>query len=118
MIANSTLALAAFALMFSDGCDSVITINSDGNIQVAIHTWGPDPDPDGYSLTVDGDLAYVLPAAGSLDLQLAPGNHSVQLGGLAANCSVDGVNPLSIVVDGRRAADVSFSVVCSRNTAR
>jgi hypothetical protein len=114
MATVSTFAFAALALVLSGGCDSVLIVDSDGNIEVAISTRGPDPDPDGYSLTVDGDQAYVLPAAGSLVLQLPQGNHSVQLGGLADNCSVDGANPRAVVVGGGGSVDVSFSVVCVR----
>ena len=116
MTLRSNFALATVALMLSGGCDSVVIVDSDGKIQVAISTRGPDPDPDGYSLAVDGDQLYVLPAGGSLVLELAQGTHSVQLGGLADNCSVDGANPRSIVVGTGGAADVSFSVVCAPAT--
>jgi hypothetical protein len=114
MAANFSLSVAALALLLSGGCESLLEFNSDGNIRVAITTRGSNLDPDGYSLTVDGDLAYVVAAQGSLTLQLAQGTHRVQLGGLAANCAVDGDNPRSIVVGPGGAADVSFGVVCVR----
>jgi hypothetical protein len=115
-MATTTATLATLALLLSGGCESVVILDSDGSIEVAINTRGQDIDPDGYSLTVDGDQAYVLPAAGSLVLQLDQGSHSVQLGGLAENCAVDGANPRSIAVGPGGAADVSLSVVCVRAT--
>lgn len=116
MFTTHSFATTAVALLLLGGCESAFVIDSDGSIEVAISTRGPDPDPDGYSLAVDGDQLYVLPAAGSLTLQLSQGNHSVQVGGLADNCAVDGANPRTIVVGPSGAADVSFSVVCVRAT--
>ncbi|HEY8257645.1 MAG TPA: hypothetical protein VIG08_08320 [Gemmatimonadales bacterium] len=110
MVANLSFSLAVLTLF---SCDSAFIVDSDGNIEVAISTRGPDPDPDGYSLTVDGSQAYFLPAAGSLVLQLQKGNHTVQLGGLADNCAVEGSNPRTVVVSsGGGAVNVTFGVVC------
>jgi len=115
MAANYSLSIAALALLLSSECQNAFESNSDGNIHVAISTRGSNLDADGYSLTVDGDLAYVVAAQGSLTLKLAEGTHSVQLGGLAANCTVDGDNPRSIVVGPSGSADVSFGVTCVRS---
>lgn len=115
-MATTTSALATLALLPFGGCESAFLIDSGGSIEIAISTRGPDPDPDGYSLTVDGTQAYILPPSGSLVLQLDQGSHRVQLGGMAENCAVDGANPRSIVVRPTGAAEVSFSVVCVRAT--
>jgi hypothetical protein len=114
MAANLSINVAALALLFGSGCDSVFEFNSDGQVHVAITTSGSNLDSNGYSVTIDGDLAYVLAAQGSIALQLAQGPHSVMLGGLATNCTVDGDNPRSIVVGPGGSADVSFGVVCER----
>jgi hypothetical protein len=116
MIAHHSLGVVALALLISSGCDSAFILDSNGSIQVAISTRGQDLDPDGYSLTVDGRQAYVLPAAGSLVLQLDRGDHTVLVGGLSDNCTVDGPNPRSVVVGGDGAVSVSFTVVCARAT--
>jgi len=115
-MATTTSTLATLALLLSGGCESAVILDSDGSIEVAISTRGQDIDPDGYSLTVDGDQAYILPASGSLVLQLAQGSHTVQVGGLAENCAVDGANPRAIVVGPGGTVDVSFTVVCERAT--
>lgn len=116
MLTSRSFTMAALAFMLLGGCESALIIDSNGSIEVAISTRGPDPDPDGYSLTVDGDQAYVLPAAGSLTLQLERGSHSVQVSGLAENCAVEGANPRTIVVGSSSAADITFTVVCVRAT--
>jgi DNA-binding beta-propeller fold protein YncE len=116
MATTTTSTLATLFLLVSGGCESAVIIDSDGSIEVVISTRGQDPDPDGYSLTVDGKQAYVLPSSGSLVLQLGQGNHTVQVGGLAENCSVEGANPRAIAVGPSGTVDVSFTVVCERAT--
>lgn len=116
MFTSRSATRAVLAVFLLTGCESAVIVDSSGSIEVAISTRGPDPDPDGYSLTVDGNQAYILPAAGSLMLHLNRGNHTVQVGGLADNCAVDGVNPRTLVVGSSGAADVTFTVVCVRAT--
>jgi hypothetical protein len=114
MATNFSISVAALVLLLSGECQNAFDFDSDGNIRVEISTRGSNLDPDGYSLTVDGDLAYVVAAQGSLTLQLTQGTHSVQLGGLAANCTVDGENPRPIVVGASGSVDVSIGVTCVR----
>ncbi len=114
MAANLTISIAALALLLSTECQNAFDFDSDGNIHVAISTRGSSLDADGYSLTVDGDLAYAVAAQGTLALQLVEGTHTVQLGGLSANCAVDGENPRSIVVKPGGPATVTFAVTCVR----
>jgi hypothetical protein len=114
MAANLTISIAALALLLSTECQNAFDFDSDGNIHVAISTRGSNLDSDGYSLTVDGDLAYEVAAQGTLALRLVEGTHTVQLGGLSANCAVDGENPRSIVVKPGGPATVAFGVTCAR----
>jgi len=114
MAANLTISITALALLLSSECQNAFDFDSDGNIHVAVSTRGSNLDSDGYSLTVDGDLAYAVTAQGTVALQLAEGTHSVQLGGLSANCTVDGENPRSIVVKPGGPATVAFDVTCVR----
>ena len=60
-----------------------------GIIEVTVSTTGANPDPDGYLATLDGTgLALALPATGSAGfLDVEDGDHTVALGGLAANCA-------------------------------
>ena len=73
MAANLTISIAALAMLLSGECQNAFDFDSDGNIHVAISTRGSGLDLDGYSLTVDGDLAYTVAAQGTLALQLADG---------------------------------------------
>jgi hypothetical protein len=84
-----------------------------GALRVSVATSGGSPDADGYSLALDGGAAVSLTINGNHTFpDLAVGAHSVQLGGLAGNCSVSGDNPRSVSVSAGATATVSFEVSC------
>jgi hypothetical protein len=113
---QSLVPLAVLAL--AAGCgETIISISSDGRIEVFVSTTGTDSDADGFSVTVDGGAARFVAPGGSVVLdRLSEGSHSVLLSGLAENCRVEGSNPRPVVVgpDGR--ADVAFDVRCGALT--
>jgi hypothetical protein len=94
------------------GCgETLISISSDGRIEVSVSTSGTDPDSDGFSVTVDGGAEHVVGPAGDVVLDgLSAGSHSVLLGGLAQNCAVVGSNPRPVIVGSDGRAEVSFEV--------
>jgi len=100
------------------GCDeSLISVSTDGRIEVAVNTSGLDTDTDGFSVTVDGGTMQFLAAGGTVTVDnLSEGSHSVQLSGLSDNCRVEGPNPRSVLVASDGVARVSFEVRCSRAT--
>lgn len=112
---RSLVPLAVLAL--ASGCgETIISISSDGRIEVFVSTTGADPDADGFSVTVDGGAARFVAPGGSVVLgRLSEGSHSVLLSGLAESCRVEGSNPRPVVVgpDGR--AEVAFDVRCARS---
>src|SRR5258705_6950303 len=74
---HSLVPLAVLAL--AAGCDeTLISISSDGRIEVAVSTNGSDPDNDGFSVTVDGGTASFVAPGGSVVLDsLDEGSHTV-----------------------------------------
>jgi len=112
----SLVLLAHVAL--AAGCgETLISISSDGRIEVSVSTSGTDPDSDGFSVTVDGGAEHVVGPAGDVVLDgLSAGSHSVLLGGLAQNCAVVGSNPRPVIVGSDGRAEVSFEVRCERAT--
>jgi hypothetical protein len=110
--------VALAVLAFTAGCDeTLISVSSDGRIEVAVSTNGSDPDVDGFSVTVDGGTARFVAPGGSVVLDsLREGSHTVLLTGLAENCQVEGTNPRVVVVDQDARATVSFDVRCAPAT--
>jgi len=84
-----------------------------GSLRVIVSTTGPEPDPDGYSVTVDGQQLATIGASGQwTDINVGGGEHTVVLGGTAANCTVTSLNPVTIRVRAQTLTTVTFAVQC------
>ena len=69
------------------------------SLQVVLTTGGVGLDPDGYTATVDGTSSeHVDVNATTTFSDVSPGEHTVQLSGVAFNCAIDGSNPRSVSV--------------------
>jgi hypothetical protein len=87
---------------------------STGTLEVTTSTSGAEQDPDGYSLRMDAGAIQAIGAAATLTTSdVTPGSHTVQLGEVAANCSVAGDNPRTVNVTAGQKATVAFAVTCS-----
>ena len=96
------------------GCDdTMISISTDGQIEVAVHTSGLDTDT-GFGVSVDGGVLQLVSAGASVTLiDLSAGSHSVLLSGVSDNCRVEGANPRTVVVGSDGTASVAFEVSCA-----
>ncbi|MGH7526872.1 MAG: hypothetical protein ACREMX_09225 [Gemmatimonadales bacterium] len=85
-------------------------------LQITTTTEGTQPDPDGYTYSVDGGPAQPIgPDATATVEEIAAGEHSVELAGLAPNCSAGGTNPQTIEVTANATATVTFAVTCGES---
>ena len=85
-----------------------------GTINVTTVTEGEDPDPDGYTVTIDGASSGRIDPNGTLLFEnVAQGEHLVGLSGIESNCAVSGDNPVSVQVKANERATVSFHVSCA-----
>jgi Tol biopolymer transport system component len=108
----SLLALTLAACQDGTGPDG-----SAGTVVVTVATTGADRDADGYALTLDGTGARpVEPGGRAVLTEVSPGRHTLALGGLAANCGVDGQNPRVITVATTDTTEVSLTVACAAVT--
>jgi Tol biopolymer transport system component len=86
-----------------------------GAVQASVNTVGSDPDPDGYTVAI---VTQIKPVGvnGSVTIDgLSPGTHSVTLGNVDNQCSVD-QNPKAVTVFEGQTTPVSFSVECGETT--
>ena len=89
-----------------------------GSLEITTATTGPEPDTDGYVITVDDGSQTVIGANATFQLHnVEPGDHSVQLAGVAENCAVAGENPRSIQVEAGKTASLDFVVTCTGSGA-
>jgi hypothetical protein len=108
-----TLVLGALALL-SQGCGGEdLTAPTTGGIVVTVSTVGDEPDADGYTLSLDGLEGVAIEGNTTRTLTVKEGSHTLELGGLAANCAVQGAARQSVEVAAGGSAAVTFAVVCS-----
>ena len=91
-----------------------------GHLRVTTQTSGQAPDFDGYVITVSGLEAQPLGANASLLFEdLDPGQYSLQLAGIAQNCTLAGSNPRAVTVADDATTEVVVEIAClaSRPTA-
>jgi Tol biopolymer transport system component len=90
-----------------------ITEPGAASLEVTSSTSGLEADANGYTVQLDGDITRALgPGATLRTTDIAPGNHTVQLGGVAANCRVAGENPRAVTVPAGGTTTVAFEVTC------
>jgi hypothetical protein len=84
-----------------------------GSLEVTSVTSGIGADPDGYSVMFDGRAVGSIGVTGSaLIADLPPGEHQVDLGGLAANCQIAGESPRAVTIVEGQPASVAFTIDC------
>jgi len=83
-------------------------------LEITTSTSGTEQDADGYTVQIDAEAPQAIAAAATLEIPgVTPGNHTVLLGGVAANCTVSGDNPRAISVTAGETATISFAVTCA-----
>jgi hypothetical protein len=87
-----------------------------GQLRVSLTMTGLDPDPNGGYVTVDSTTRVGVGLTGAVTLHLATGVHTVELGGLASNCVVDGEASREADVRKGDVTDVAFRVTCGAAT--
>lgn len=86
-----------------------------GTLDVTTATSGPDQDPDGYSVSLDGGAAQPIGTNGTLSLpNVSSSAHTVELLAVAPNCSVTGSNPRTVSVTASQTTTAAFAVTCTQ----
>ncbi len=89
-----------------------------GLLEVTTSTTGSEPDSDGYTVQVDGGAVQAIAPSGVFSSpDLASGNHTIQLGGVATNCAVAGDRTRSFEVRAGETTVVTFEIACAGSTA-
>jgi hypothetical protein len=83
------------------------------SLSVTVTTTGPDPDQDGYQLTIDGGDALALNPTGTAEVSIAPGGHTLELVGVAEHCSVTPSTVLEVVLARGSTTAVAYDVECN-----
>ena len=86
-----------------------------GTLKITTATSGVDFDQDGYSISIDGDPLGDITLNSTLQFEnIATGNHTLALSGLAANCTASPIEaPVSVLK--QQIAEVTFAISCEAN---
>jgi hypothetical protein len=116
--AIAVLAMAsAVSWLGCGGGGSDVTGPERGSLDVTTVTSGPEPDVDGYTVSIDGAAPKAIAVNASRHTEgMAPGQHTVALAGLAANCTVATGTGVTVEVPAGAAAAVRFEVACAATT--
>jgi hypothetical protein len=105
-VSGTELDLVAFAVICTQ------SPGSNGTVRVSTTSAGPDQDPNGYSVRIDGGAAQPIGTEATISIAgVASGSHSVTLDGLSLNCT-PALNPQTVTVSSGGRADVAFAVTC------
>ena len=89
-----------------------------GTILVATGTSGPDADPDGYLVVVNGSAPYEIPRNGEIRV---PGNRVgtslVELRGVAGNCAIEGDRARQVAIVEAGTSSIRYNVNCKARAA-
>lgn len=104
----------ATAFWLGCGGGAELTAPTTGGIEVTTSTVGPEPDADGYTLTLDDvEVGPIGVEAARTLIDLTPGTHRLGLAGLSPNCAVQGDNPRAVVVRAGEMAAEPIAVLCT-----
>lgn len=104
--------LAVFVTLLS-ACSDTPVQPTTGGLTITVATTGSLPDPDGYTLVIDGATGVLIGVNGTYTQgELDPGNHAIAVSGLASNCAIVGDNPRTASVTVGDTIAVAIEVVC------
>jgi hypothetical protein len=88
-----------------------------GSLEVSVTMVGPPADPGGLEVLIDGRPRGSLDGAGrAVVAGVAPGPHTVELGGVASTCTVAGGTRRSVEVASGASTGVAFAMSCAAPT--
>ena len=111
---------AASALLWA-GCGGEggadITEPELGTLEVVTTTAGPEPDPDGYSVSIDDAAPQTMGQNAVVRRDQVPvGTHTVELSGVAANCTVSGPARRTVSIAANAVTSATYAVTCAATT--
>jgi Tol biopolymer transport system component len=91
-----------------------VSCTAAGSLEVTSATTGMTVDINGYAFTVDQTLDRQIGSNATASIfGLSPGDHSVELSGVAANCAVGDENPRTLSITADATTSTVFDVSCA-----
>jgi hypothetical protein len=85
-----------------------------GEIEITTNTSGAAPDPDGYTVRIDGSSSTSIGTNETLVFEnVAEGTHTIALSGIESNCDIVGANSVDVDVVADETAEIAFAINCA-----
>src|SRR3954454_19729052 len=110
------LGFLAVAIVACSSDGSVNVPSQSGFLEITTTTTGTEIDPDGYAVQFDAQDGGTVGSSSTMQIDVPPGDHTVQLTGLAPNCTVSGETLRSVSVEAAQTIPLTFAVTCGAST--
>jgi hypothetical protein len=108
----SLLVAAIAAWAFACGPADPVNVQT-STLEIMVVTSGDEADADGYTVQVDNQSSRAIgPSDVFQDREITPGDHTIYVGGVAANCRVEGANPRTVSVPAQGTISITIRVLC------
>lgn len=84
----------------------------EGILEVTFTTTGSTPDPNGYTVAINGTVSASA-VTGTARFRLMEGAYTLEIGDIAANCTVGGDNPRTVEVERMETTVVALTITCT-----
>ena len=97
-------------------CTDSLSPNNEGAVRVSATIRGLDADSDGITVSIDGGAPVAVLPPESKTIKLQMGRHTMEVGGVAANCFLNGPDTRSVAINAAETLDVSVMESCASLT--
>jgi hypothetical protein len=110
---NAGTVVVLAIVILAGGCGKDTTGPGHGSLVVGVRASGETPDPDGFTVSLDGGASRLLFAGSGTTFEgVLAGSHVVELGDVADYCTLVGQNPRAVAVSGGASAQTVFDISC------
>lgn len=95
-------------------CSQSISVTASGYLTVHVNVTGTEQDTT-FTVTVDGGTSYPVTVGQDASFQVNDSTHTLVLGNVASNCTVQSANPQTAQVTADATETVTFNVACTTN---
>jgi hypothetical protein len=114
LLAVITIVILSTIWLGCAGGGGDITVPQVGTLEITTTTSGQEPDPDGYLVSLDGSEPVAVGSDAILRLtDLSTGAHSLELSGLAGNCTVPSGTRIDVSITADEVASASYVISCA-----
>jgi hypothetical protein len=84
-----------------------------GTLEIGVVSGGESPDPNGFTLSVDGRQSFPHIPPGKISLEISAGAHTVEISDVAPNCTASEGSSQAVTVSPNNPVSIGFTITCA-----